>query len=366
MQVEFRKGTQVLREHEAKPRLTTGILELDSLLAGGIELGTFSLLYGDSERFVDRILYNLMCNCQLPRERYGFDAKAVLLNCGNYRQEQALLDLELATSLLKANGLDPARALDQIIAVSAFNIDQAGEAVQEVCNVVGRDEQVRLVVARNLAKFFIEDGVRSKETLSRIQQLQHLVGKLWQACSAREVSLVASCRPRRANTIHPSPPEGGVFLRHLAQVMVCLRKKEEHGTMLAYLLKHPRRKAGMAEFSLTHGDPIMGRLTIPFRSQLQQQIENLTRSFREALMEPARRDAFDSIVKAWTAEQGAMSYAKVPSVLEVMLLGAAVDNRKTIEDLQDEVRELRSHLHKAESDLAEAKIAARTLTRATE
>jgi hypothetical protein len=110
----------------------------------------------------------------------------------------------------------------------------------------------------------------------------------------------------------------------------------------------------------------MGRLTIPFRSQLQQQIENLTRSFREALMEPARRDAFDSIVKAWTSEQGAMSYAKVPSVLEVMLLAAAVDNRKAIEDVQDEVRGLQSHLQKAEAELAEARIAARTLPRAIE
>jgi hypothetical protein len=363
MQVEFRNGIQVLREHEAKPRLTTGILELDSLLAGGVELGTFNLLYGDSERLVDRILYNLLCSCQLPQERYGFDAKAVMLNCGNYRQEQALLDLELATNLLKANNLDPARGLDQIIAVSAFNIDQAGQAVEEACNIVNNDERVRLVVARNLAKFFIEDGIRSRDTLTRIQQLQHLVGKLWQACSAREVSLVASCRPRRANTLRPSPPEGGIFLRHLVQVMVCFRKKEESGTMLAHLLKHPKRKPGIAEFTLNYGDSIMGRLTIPFRSRMQQEIENLTRSFRDALMDPARRDAFDSIVKAWTAEQGAMSYAKVPSVLEVMLLAAAVDNRKTIEDLRDEVRELHSHLQKTQSDMAEARIAARTLPR---
>jgi RecA/RadA recombinase len=363
MHVDFRSGVQVLREDQAKPRLTTGILELDSLLAGGVELGTFSLLYGDGERFIDRLLYNLLCNCQLPQEEYGFDGKAVMLNCGNYREEQALLDLKLATNLLKANHIDPAKGLDQIIAVSAFNTDQAAQAVEEACNIVNGDERVRLVVARNLAKLFIDDGVRSKDTLSRIQQLQHLVGKLWQACSARDVSLVASCRPRRQNTPRPSPPEGGTFLRHLAQVMICFRKKDETGTQLAYLLKHPKRKAGIAEFSISHGDSVMGRLTIPFRSQMQQEIENLTRSFREALMDPARRDAFDSIVKAWTAEQGAMSYAKVPSVLEVMLLAATVDNRKTIEDLQDEVLELRSHLQKTQSDLSEAKIAARTLPR---
>ena len=179
MQVEFRNGIQVLREHEAKPRLTTGILELDSLLAGGVELGTFSLFYGDNEGFIDRILYNLLCNCQLPQERYGFDGKAILLNCGIYRQEQTLLDLELATSLLKVNGLDPVRGRDQIIAVSAINIDQASQAVEEACNILSNDDQVRLLVARNLAKLFIEDRVRSKETLARIQQLQHLVGRLW-------------------------------------------------------------------------------------------------------------------------------------------------------------------------------------------
>ena len=40
---------------------------------------------------------------------------------------------------------------------------------------------------------------------------------------------------------------------------------------------HIERKAGIAEFSLNHCDSVMGRLTIPFRSQMQQEIENLTR-----------------------------------------------------------------------------------------
>jgi prefoldin subunit 5 len=56
-----------------------------------------------------------------------------------------------------------------------------------------------------------------------------------------------------------------------------------------------------------------------------------------------------------------MSYAKVPSVIEVMLLAAAVDNRSAIEDLEDENRELRSRLEKLQSDLAEARFAFKTL-----
>jgi hypothetical protein len=42
----------------------------------------------------------------------------------------------------------------------------------------------------------------------------------------------------------------------------------------------------------------------------------------------------------------------VPSVLKIMLLMAAVDNRKIIEDLQDQVAVLRSQLRKNQSSNA--------------
>jgi len=361
MRTDFTNALQVLRDHETTPRLTSGLLELDSLLAGGVELGTFSLLYGDDESIIDRILYSFLCNSQLPLEKYGFDGTAVFLNCGNYRQEQALLDLKLATTLLRSNGIDPATGLDQIVAISAFNADQAAESVEEATKIVKTNNQIRLVVARNLPKLFLARDARDETALERIQQVQHLLAKLWQACAEKNIALVASCRPRRPNSLRPSPPEGGVFLRHLAQVMVCIRTEQRH-RLLAYLLKHPKRQSRMVELFINQGDFGMGRLTIPFRSQLQQEIENLNRSFKEALIEPARRDAFDSLARAWTAEQGAMSYAKIPSVLEVMLLAAAVDNRKAIEDLEDENRKLRSQLEKVQSDLAEARFAFKTLT----
>lgn len=295
--IYYRNGLEILKEHEVNPKLSTGNLELDSLLAGGVENGTFNLFYGDDEPTVDQILYMLLCNCQLPVERYGLHGKAVLLSCGDYREEQALVDLKLATDLLRANGIDPAIGLDEIIAVSAFNSDQATKSVEDVINVVRYHDQVRLVIIRNLPRLFIENRARDKLALERMQQLQHLLARLWQACSERNVTLLASCRPRRPFSIRPTPPEGGAFLRHLAQVIVCF-KKNQNGLLEAYLLKHPKRQPRSVEFRLNQSDCVMGRLTVPFRNQLQQEIQNLTRSFKEALMEPARRDAFDSLQRA--------------------------------------------------------------------
>jgi RecA/RadA recombinase len=365
MQTEFRNGLDVLREYETRPKLTTGSLDLDSLLAGGIEQGSFTVIYGDNECSIDQLLYTLLSHCQLPVERYGLNGKSVLLSCGDYRQEQVLVDLKLASAILKGSGIDPAKGQEEIIAVTAFNADQAEQSAEDILNIIKYHDQVKLVVVRNLAKLFIENAIIEREDLEKLKRFQHLIASIWQACSERGVTLVMSCRPRRPNRFRPSPPEGGTFLRHLAQTILCIKKRDGN-RLAAHLLKHPNRQPRTVEFEYSQSDSVMGRLTIPFRSQLQQEMENLTRSFKEALMEPARRDAFDSLTRAWTAEQGAMSYAKVPSVLEVMLLAAAVDNRKNIEDMQDEIALLRSQLEKTRSELAEAKINIKTLPGVTD
>ncbi len=368
LKTEYRSGLDVFREFQSKPHLTTWNLDLDSLLAGGIEPGSFTILYGDDDRIIDRIAYLLLCNCQLPVETYGLNGKGVLLSCGDYRQEQVLVDLKLATTILRSNRIDPAKGLNDIIAVSTFNHDQASQSIDDVINIVKYNDQLKLVVVRNLAKLFIDNEIptKNKAALEQIQQYQHLIAKLWQACSERDIALVVTCRPRRLHSLRPSSPEGGLALRHLAQIIVCIKKREENGKLTAHLLKHPNRQPHVTEFDLNQSDSVMGRLTIPFRSQLQEEIENLTRSFKEALMDPARRDAFDSIAKAWTAEQGAMSYAKIPSVLETMLLAACVENRKIIDDLQDQLSLLRSQLDKTRSEVSETKIAIKTSPGATD
>ena len=365
MTAEFRNGLEVLRERERKPKLTSGSLELDSLLAGGIELGSFTVIYGEDEPVIDTILYTLICRTLLPVERYGYNGKVVLFTCGDYRSEQALVDLKLASNILRGSGIDPEKGLEEIIVVSTFNADQAEQSVEDILKIIKYNEQLRLIVVRNLAKLFIENAPRDGVELERVQRLQHLIAKLWQACSEREVSLILSCRSKRPNTLRPSPPEGGIFLRHLAQTILCIKRKDRN-TLTAHLVKHPHRHSRMVEFEYSQEDFIMGRLTVPFRIELQKEIENLTRSFKEALMDPARRDAFDSLTRAWTGEQGAMSYAKVPSLLEIMLLTAAVDNRRTIEDLQDEVALLHSQLDRTRSELSEMKTKFSTVPGAAE
>ncbi len=86
----------------------------------------------------------------------------------------------------------------------------------------------------------------------------------------------------------------------------------------------------------------MGRVTRDsMRVRLQDAMENLRRKYREALKDEAMQGAFDELWPAWAEEQGAMIYAEVLSALDLLLLTAAVDNRREIEGLRRENREAR-------------------------
>jgi hypothetical protein len=77
------------------------------------------------------------------------------------------------------------------------------------------------------------------------------------------------------------------------------------------------------------------------RVRLQDTMIQLRRSFREALKDDGMQVAFDDLWPAWSGEQAAMIYADVLSALDLLLLTAAVDNRREIEELKGLVEEMR-------------------------
>ena len=331
---DFRTGLKVLEGREGIPRLTTGSADLDSLLGGGIEPGLFYLLYGDRKSGVDHLIHQILVNCLLPKEQNGFSGKAVYSNCGNYRREKTLLDTHLLGCLIKAAGLDPMKALDNIYVLCAFSEEQEEQTVPELQRLLDKEDKIRLIVVHNIAKLFTTKG--SNRFGRDIIRLQHVVSKLKQMCAKKNVALVASCRPAKNAKHMITQPEGGKYLRHIANIIVHLRRRNRKTQFVTvHLRKHPNRPLRRVNLKFTIGlrGSALGRKASPLRTLLQQQTENLKMNYREALSDAPRRKAFDSLLSAWSSEQEAMTYAKVPTVLDIMWLTAIVDNRKLIEDL---------------------------------
>jgi len=99
----------------------------------------------------------------------------------------------------------------------------------------------------------------------------------------------------------------------------------------------------------------MGRVTIPFRTRFHEELDSLRRDYRDVLREPSRREAFDALVRAWSAELGAMSQARIVAALDAMLLTAEVDNRRLIEDLCRDLKQLRAEVEELREKLRQIK-----------
>jgi len=313
--------------------LSTGSPKLDRLI-GGVRRGWFHLVYGDREP-VEDLLTNLLVEALKPDG--GTRSRAVYMLCGNYRIEKTTLNAEGLVRLLKASGLEPEESLRSVHVLCAFSADQQARAVEEVGRILERDPAVRLVLVRGIAKL-VADDARSRSR--RAQELQGAALRLMQMCAERGIALVASCGQRGSRRGLPEP-DCGTFLRHMANIIVYLRRRRKGSPYArAYLLKHPALGTSSVEYGFSGGGG-MGRSTPPFRESFQKTVSRLRREFRDALLKVDRRDAFDSLVKAWSSELGAMSYAESLTLLDLLLLASAVENRSLIAELMGDVEGLR-------------------------
>lgn len=64
----------------------------------------------------------------------------------------------------------------------------------------------------------------------------------------------------------------------------------------------------------------------------------LRRTFRAALKEQEFQEAFDRLWPAWSSEMAAMIYAEALSMMDLILLTSAVDNRREIMKIKQSAR----------------------------
>ncbi len=91
----------------------------------------------------------------------------------------------------------------------------------------------------------------------------------------------------------------------------------------------------------------MGRLTVATRASFEDHLHRMRTEYKEALVSKGRREAFDRLVEAWSAELGAISYAESLSLMDLILLTGEVDNRAYLETLRVKMESLDARLNEA-------------------
>ena len=332
----FKTASEVLQTRLEQPHLATGSPTLDGLL-GGVEPGGFYLFYGTDGGAADSLIHRLLVNSLRPSAQGGLDGKALYLNCGNYRRSRTILDVDHLFRLMEDAQLDIVGATKRIYALCAFSERQQNKAAEEIEKLVNEDPEIRLVAIQQIAKLFTPALLTPQP--QAMLNFQNFTSRMKRLCMENQVILAASCRRQARDTSMVPEPEGGTYLQHQANAIVYLRDTEK-GQAAAHLVKHPDRLRQSMKV-VFRGDPELGRLTPSIRQRIVEAMKRLHKTYRRAFKDPARRSAFDEIWEAWASEEGAMIYSEVATVMDLLALTAAVDNRKAIQEIRREMRTLK-------------------------
>ncbi len=340
MEIRVKTAAEALEEAKVRPKLTTGYGDLDGL-TGGIEEGRFYLFYGRDTGVLDQLIHRILVNCILPEEKGGLDGKALYLNMCNYYAEKTMFNPSWLGAISKKAGIEPRVVFENVYSLFAFNERQQASILGEAIKLLESDGDVRLLAVHNLTRF-VETSRKPNEAK---KTLKRFVGVLRRSATEHGAALVASCGASRAGLGRIPEPEGGVFLRREADVVVFMRRL--HGDALpsvkACLVKHPYKKTprSIVLHVSQGGVDLMGRVTPSFRQLYKAQMEELKKHFQNTLLDLGHKEAFDSLIRdAWTAEDHALSNARVPTVLDVLNLMANVHNQKCVNSLSRELKEI--------------------------
>jgi len=243
----FIRADELLKKRENVGRLTTGSKSLDELLNGGLETQTITEFYGEFGSGKSQMCHQLCVNVQLPLEKGGLSASALYLDTENTFRPERIVDMA------KHLGLDPKKAIQNIIYAEAYNSDHQ-MLLLEKADVKIKEENVRLIIVDSLTSHFRSEYL-GRETLAERQQKlnkhMHRLIRLAQAFNA--IAVVTNQVMAKPDAFFGDRVEaiGGHIVGHTSHTRIFLRKASGGRIRIGRLVSSPYLPEGERVFRIT-------------------------------------------------------------------------------------------------------------------
>ncbi len=229
----FETGDAVLERRKLVGKLSTGCMEFNEMMGGGIESQSITEMYGEFGSGKTQIAHQLAVNVQLPRERGGLGGSVIIIDTENTFRPERIAQMVEGLSLRYGEEFDPEDFLQNIHVARAYNsnhqillVDSASELANELKDT---DHPVRLLIVDSLTAHFRAEYVGRGTLADRQQKLnKHLhglqrFGDLFNACVI--VTNQVMSKPD-AFFGDPTKPIGGHILGHTATFRLYIRKSK--------------------------------------------------------------------------------------------------------------------------------------------
>jgi DNA repair protein RadA len=251
LDIRFKTALEVKKERLSTRKITTGSRNLDDLLGGGIETKTITEFFGEFGSGKTQICHQLAVNVQLPEEKGGLSkegqvAKAVYIDTeGTFRWERI-------ENMAKRWGLDPDEVMSNIYYIRAINSDHQMAIVDELFNIVPK-ENIRLVIVDSVTSHFRAEYPGRENLAARQQKLNRHLHQLSRLAEIYDVAVIITNQVMAKPDVFygdPTQAVGGHVLYHAPGVRVQLRKSRGN-KRIARIVDAPHLPEGEAVFVIT-------------------------------------------------------------------------------------------------------------------
>ncbi|KAE9601562.1 putative ATP diphosphatase [Lupinus albus] len=126
-------------------QITSGSIELDKVLEGGIETGSITELYGEFRSGKTQLCHTLCVTCQLPLDQGGGEGKAMYIDAeGTFRPQRLL-------QIADRFGLNGADVLENVAYARAYNTDHQSRLLLEAASMM---VETSIPSCQNLSLFY--------------------------------------------------------------------------------------------------------------------------------------------------------------------------------------------------------------------
>ena len=230
---------------KARTRITTGSGSFDDLLGGGLETRAVTEVYGEFGTGKTQLCHTLCLMVQQDRAAGGLYGKAIYIDTENtFRPERI-------ASIAQARGLDPQRALENIIVAKAYNSAHQELIIEETGPVI-EEKGVRLVIVDSAVAHYRAEFLGRATLSERQQRLNRFMHILVRMSETYEVAVLVT------NQIQSSPdaifgdvarPTGGNVVAHTSTYRIYLKRSGKN--RIARMVDSPYHAEREILFTLT-------------------------------------------------------------------------------------------------------------------
>jgi DNA repair protein RAD51 len=221
----FTTATEMHQRRSELISITTGSKQLDTLLAGGIETGSITEIFGEFRTGKSQICHTLAVTCQLPFDMGGGEGKCLYIDTeGTFRPVRCL-------AVANRFGLSGEEVLDNVAYARAYNSDHQLELLNQAAQMM-TETRFSLLIVDSATSLYRTDFSGRGELSSRQTHLAKFMRTLQRLADEFGIAVVITNQvvaqvdggPSAMFNPDPKKPIGGNIIAHASTTRLSLRK----------------------------------------------------------------------------------------------------------------------------------------------